>query len=220
MRPVVYSCVDASTKGVGWVRSGSEINYFSNAFSRNNSAGEGNGQYYTLSFTIGNTPPTLEHLSTTLSPPTHHHSHPLSPPPPPSHTLAPPFLLPLSPPLCPPFCPSQSSSISIPSYPLSTLPFVPHSTPLTRSQPSPFAPLPEFQHPKDTVLIAYSYPYSLTDYKSHIGDILKRPGSADVIRSSRLCTTLGKQALETFYQLTLPRHPLKTSSQDILSIQG
>ena len=79
MRPVVYSCVDASTKGIGWVRSGSEINYFSNAFSRNNSAGEGNGQYYTLSFTI------------------------------------------------------------------------------------------EFQHPKDTVLIAYSYPYSLTDYKSHIG---------------------------------------------------
>ena len=93
MRPVVYSCVDASNKGIGWVRSGSDISYYSNAFTRSNSAGEGNGQYYTLSFTI------------------------------------------------------------------------------------------EFQHPKDTVLIAYSYPYSLTDYKSHIGDVLGRPGAADVIRS-------------------------------------
>ena len=101
MRPVVYSCADAGTRGVGWVRSGSDISYYSNNHARNNHCGEGNSLYYTLSFTV------------------------------------------------------------------------------------------EFHNPKDTVLIAYSYPYSVSDYKSHIRDILHRPSAFDIIRSSRLCTTLG-----------------------------
>ena len=101
MRPVVYSCADAGTRGVGWVRSGSDICYYSNSHARNNHCGEGNSLYYTLSFTA------------------------------------------------------------------------------------------EFHNPKDTVLIAYSYPYSVSDYKSHLRDILHRPSAFDIIRSSRLCTTLG-----------------------------
>ena len=101
MRPVVYSCVDASTRNIGWLRSGSDISYYVNSFQRNNTSGEGNSQYYTLSFTV------------------------------------------------------------------------------------------EFQHAKDTVLIAYSYPYSVADYKGHIRDILQRPNASDIIRSSRLCVTLG-----------------------------
>ena len=101
MRPVVYSCVDASTRGIGWLRSGSDISYYCNSYQRHNTSGEGNSQYYTLSFTV------------------------------------------------------------------------------------------EFQHAKDTVLIAYSYPYSVADYKAHIRDILHRPYAFDIIRSSRLCTTLG-----------------------------
>jgi hypothetical protein len=105
MRPVVYSCVDAS-RGIGWLRSGSNISYFANNYQRNNTSGEGNGQYYTLSFTI------------------------------------------------------------------------------------------EFQHAKDTVLIAYSYPYSLADYKLHIKDMLHRPGACDIIKSSRLCTTLGGESCD------------------------
>ena len=51
----------------------------------------------------------------------------------------------------------------------------------------------EFHHPKDTVLIAYSYPYTVSDYQAHIKAILSRPRAPDVIRSSRLCTTLGRE---------------------------
>ena len=106
MRPVVYSCVDAGTRGIGWIRSGSDISYFSNPHYRNNTSGEGNAQYYTLSFTI------------------------------------------------------------------------------------------EFRHSKDTVLIAYSYPYSMADYRLHIKEILSRSNAIDIIRSSRLCTSLGGESCD------------------------
>eukprot|EP01041_Mallomonas_annulata_P003176 gene3176-6267_t len=49
----------------------------------------------------------------------------------------------------------------------------------------------EFHNPKDTYLIAYTYPYTYEDYKLHLSSILDRPGSADVIRHGRLCVTLG-----------------------------
>lgn len=49
----------------------------------------------------------------------------------------------------------------------------------------------EFHHPKDTVLIAYSYPYTCGDYHAHLSRIMSRPGSGDRIRQSRLCLTLG-----------------------------
>lgn len=100
MRPVVYSCQDATARGVGWLRSGSDISYFPNSFSRNNVAGEGTITYYTLSFTI------------------------------------------------------------------------------------------EFMNPKDTVLIAYSYPYTFSDYKYHIKHLFDQSGASDIIRQSKLCTTL------------------------------
>jgi len=100
MRPVVYSCHDAATRGISWVRSGTDISYFSNSYQRNNTAGEGVNCYYTLSFTI------------------------------------------------------------------------------------------EFHNAKDTVLIAYSYPYTCDDYKVHIGQIMSKPGASDVIRKSVLCKTL------------------------------
>jgi hypothetical protein len=48
----------------------------------------------------------------------------------------------------------------------------------------------EFHNPKDTVLVAYSYPYTYSDYRSHLGEILDRPGSHDVIRQFKLCQTL------------------------------
>lgn len=49
----------------------------------------------------------------------------------------------------------------------------------------------EFHNPKDTVLVAYSYPYSFADYRAHISRILTRPGASDSIRQTRLCQTLG-----------------------------
>ena len=49
----------------------------------------------------------------------------------------------------------------------------------------------EFHNPKDTVLVAYSYPYSFADYRAHISRILTRPGASDIIRQTRLCQTLG-----------------------------
>jgi cytosolic carboxypeptidase protein 2/3 len=100
MRPVVYSCLDAATKNIGWVRGGSDISYYSNSYARQNMQGEGLACYYTLTFTL------------------------------------------------------------------------------------------EFQYAKDTTLVAYSYPYTYSDYRSHISKILSRPGSADIIRQSRLCHTL------------------------------
>jgi uncharacterized membrane protein YgcG len=49
----------------------------------------------------------------------------------------------------------------------------------------------EFHNAKDTVLLAYSYPYTVSDYKSHIAEILDKPHASDIIRLSRLCQTLG-----------------------------
>jgi hypothetical protein len=49
----------------------------------------------------------------------------------------------------------------------------------------------ELHNPKDTILLAYSYPYTVSDYKSHISDILDKPGASDIIRLSRLTQTLG-----------------------------
>jgi hypothetical protein len=106
MRPVIYSCVDASTSGIGWVRAGSNISYYVNSYPRNNTAGEGDDSYYTLSFSI------------------------------------------------------------------------------------------EFKHAKDTVLIAYSYPYTYSDYKHHINMILSRPNSSSIIKRAKLCTTLGGEACD------------------------
>ena len=100
MRPVLYSCLDAATKNIGWVRGGSEISYYSNSYGRTSMAGEGVASYYTLSFTL------------------------------------------------------------------------------------------EFQHAKDSVLVAYSYPYTYSDYRAHISRLLSKPGSQDVVRSQRLCQTL------------------------------
>ena len=48
----------------------------------------------------------------------------------------------------------------------------------------------EFSNPRDTVLIAYSYPYTCSDYRSYITHLLDRSNSNDIIRQSRLCTTL------------------------------
>ena len=48
----------------------------------------------------------------------------------------------------------------------------------------------EFHNINDTVLIAYSYPYTMSDYRSHLTEILDRPGSSDVIRQFRLCQTI------------------------------
>ena len=48
----------------------------------------------------------------------------------------------------------------------------------------------EFHNPTDTMLIAYSYPYTMSDYRSHISEILDRPGSSDIVRQFRLCQTL------------------------------
>lgn len=101
MRPVIYSVRDSCEKGVGWVRAGSEITYYPNAYQRCSKDGEGTTCYYTLSFTI------------------------------------------------------------------------------------------EFHHPKDTVLVAYSYPYTLSDYRMHIREVLARPQSDSVIKKLKLCTTVG-----------------------------
>ena len=100
---MLYSCADAAQKGIGWLRAGFDISYYSNSYPRNNSAGEGVNCYYTLSFTM------------------------------------------------------------------------------------------EFHNPRDTYLIAYSYPYTLSDYRSHMLEIISKPGASDVIRCSQLCTTLGGQ---------------------------
>ena len=101
MRPVMYSCQDAATKKIGWLRAGSDISYFSNSFLRNNTAGEGLTCYFTLSFTM------------------------------------------------------------------------------------------EFHNAQDTYLIAYTYPYTYEDYKVHLSSILDKPGSADIVRHAKLCSTLG-----------------------------
>ncbi len=51
----------------------------------------------------------------------------------------------------------------------------------------------EFHNPRDTYLVAYSYPYTMQDYRSHIREVVSRKGASDIIRCSQLCTTLGGQ---------------------------
>lgn len=101
MRPVIYSQIDATSKGIGWVRAGTDICYYPNAFCRSNNAGEGVSCYFTLSFTV------------------------------------------------------------------------------------------EFHNPKDTVLIAYSYPFTVNDHKYYLNQILRKHGASDIIRPFKLCATLG-----------------------------
>lgn len=49
----------------------------------------------------------------------------------------------------------------------------------------------EFKNPKDTYLIAYSYPYTYSDHQAYIQQLLDRPSAKDIIRHSRLCQTIG-----------------------------
>ena len=49
----------------------------------------------------------------------------------------------------------------------------------------------EFAHAKDTILVAYSYPHTVGDYRAHLRQITSRPNAPDIIRSSKLCATLG-----------------------------
>lgn len=51
MRPLQYSCIQASSKGIGWVRCGDRIAYYQNGLRRQKGA-----NYYTLTFTV-----TFEH---------------------------------------------------------------------------------------------------------------------------------------------------------------
>jgi hypothetical protein len=48
----------------------------------------------------------------------------------------------------------------------------------------------EFHNPKDTILIAYSYPYTMTDYRILISEILSRSHSENYIKKMKLCSTL------------------------------
>lgn len=41
------------------------------------------------------------------------------------------------------------------------------------------------------MLIAYSYPYTFADYKSHLQQILEKPGASGIIRQTKLCRTIG-----------------------------
>jgi cytosolic carboxypeptidase protein 2/3 len=101
MQPVLYSFQNASSKGIGWVRSGIDVCYYANQFHRSNRSGEGENCYYTLSFTI------------------------------------------------------------------------------------------EFANADDTYLLAYTYPYTYSDYCTDIAKILAAPGADLIIRKSNLCRTLG-----------------------------
>eukprot|EP00437_Effrenium_voratum_P026684 CAMPEP_0181402510 /NCGR_PEP_ID=MMETSP1110-20121109/3212_1 /TAXON_ID=174948 /ORGANISM="Symbiodinium sp., Strain CCMP421" /LENGTH=751 /DNA_ID=CAMNT_0023524731 /DNA_START=33 /DNA_END=2288 /DNA_ORIENTATION=+ len=47
MRPLMYSCIEASERGVGWVRCGDRIAYYQNGLRRQKGA-----TYYTLTFTV------------------------------------------------------------------------------------------------------------------------------------------------------------------------
>jgi hypothetical protein len=100
MQPVLYSRRDAGLRGVGWVRAGTDVAYFSNQYPRRSTAGEGESSYFTLTFTM------------------------------------------------------------------------------------------DFANAGDTYLIAYTYPYTYSDYRRHIDGILAVPGSDAVIRRSKLCKTL------------------------------
>ena len=48
----------------------------------------------------------------------------------------------------------------------------------------------EFHNPKDTTLIAYSYPYTYSDYKVHISRLNEKPGMSHIMRQYKLCSTV------------------------------
>ena len=101
MQPVMYSMKNAASKNTGWVRAGTDISYSPNTYPRKSRSGEGEGCYFTLTFTI------------------------------------------------------------------------------------------EFRNVNDTYLLAYTYPYTHTDYTSHVSRILHTPRIDQILRRSRLCKTLG-----------------------------
>ncbi|KAJ1415009.1 hypothetical protein B484DRAFT_307999, partial [Ochromonadaceae sp. CCMP2298] len=68
-----------------------------------------------------------------------------------------------------------------------------------------------FQHPGDKVLVAYSYPYTLSDYRAHLSGIMERPGASEMIRQQRLCDTLGGEGCDLLVQLDLPTEGNKAS---------
>ena len=96
MRPVMYSKTDARCRHQGWKRCGRDISHTMN----NYTLPTGNGNYYSLSFTI------------------------------------------------------------------------------------------DFSNPDDTVLIAYTYPYTTKDYHRHIQKLISSPDSKDKIHVRPLCQTL------------------------------
>lgn len=55
MQPVMYSCADAAEHGVGWIRSGTRVDYCANQYTRNlpsSNALDSGATYFTLSFTL------------------------------------------------------------------------------------------------------------------------------------------------------------------------
>ena len=52
LRPVVYSCLDARTKGVGWRRKGDDVCYYINPFPKRVGNGKLGETHYSLSFTL------------------------------------------------------------------------------------------------------------------------------------------------------------------------
>lgn len=48
----------------------------------------------------------------------------------------------------------------------------------------------DFKHPNDTVLIAYTYPYTTKDYRRHMEQLVSRPESQDKMRVQQLCQTI------------------------------
>ncbi len=48
----------------------------------------------------------------------------------------------------------------------------------------------DFKYHNDTVLLAYTYPYTTQDYRRHIEQIVNRPDSHDRIRIQPLCQTI------------------------------
>lgn len=130
MRPVIYSAKQAADRGIGWIRAGSDIAYYANSYIRSNTAGEGVGTYYSLTFSL------------------------------------------------------------------------------------------EFHHPNDTVLIAYSYPYTMNDYKMHLEDICFRC-PPNTLKRLKLCTTLGGNDCEmlviTDYTDKERVGPIMMASQELCS---
>jgi cytosolic carboxypeptidase protein 2/3 len=48
----------------------------------------------------------------------------------------------------------------------------------------------DFQQPHDTILIAYSYPYTLSDHHRHLAELVAKPKANAIIRRLRLCQSI------------------------------